>query len=329
MRRAVRTLAAALGLVFFAIQPAATAQTASRAIVVQTKPLPMMPERPRDRRIGALVYAGGLDLSAPGTAGFGGLSGIDVLPDGRFISQSDAGELLTGRIVLDRRGRLEGLADTVWARLTDEQGQPYEGAKDQADAEDITYLPGGGFAISFEQFPRVQAYAGEGPARRLDVPAESATFPANTGLEALAAWTDPQGRDRLVQGSEDGRAWTCDSDGRDCVQFLDPVRDSPDKDFSLTGLDALPDGHGLVAIYRAFDLIHGARALVAWVQPDAPRKVTVLARIAPPYTVDNMEGIAALRNRDGSIRLYLISDDNLNKVQRTVLLAFDWREPAR
>ena len=56
--------------------------------------------------------------------------------------------------------------------------------------------------------------------------------------------------------------------------------------------------------------------------------MTLLARVSPPYTVDNMEGIAALRNKDGSIRLYLLSDDNLNKVQRTVLLAFDWRGPA-
>ena len=43
------------------------------------------------------------------------------------------------------------------------------------------------------------------------------------------------------------------------------------------------------------------------------------------FTVDNLEGLAALPQRDGSIRFYLISDDNFSKLQRTLLLAFDWR----
>lgn len=322
-------LAAAYAVLLAFTGPSARAQTEARAIVVEATVLPLVPERPKDRRTGALTYAGGLQLTSPGTEGFGGLSGLDVMPDGRFVSQSDAGDLLTGRIVLDRRGRLTGVADTAWAKLTDETGEPYRGAKDLADSEDITFLPGGGFAVSFEQYPRVEAYRGTGPARRLGVPAESASFPPNLGLEALTVWTDAQGRQRLVEGSEDGRAWSCDMEGQDCVQILDPAVDGLDKDFSLTGLDALPDGGGMVAVYRAFDLLRGTRCMVVWFQPDAPRKLTELARIAPPYTIDNMEGIAALRNRDGSIRLYLVSDDNLNKIQRTVLLAFDWRGPRR
>jgi hypothetical protein len=230
--------------------------------------------------------------------------------------------------VLDGERRLAGIADAGWARLTDEQGQPFAGPKDDADAEDITYLPGGGFAVSFEQHPRVEAYVGAGPGRPLGVPAEASSLPPNTGLEALTAWTDGQGRERLVEGSEDGRAWSCDMQGRACVQILDPARDGPEKAFALTGLDAL-DAGGMVAVYRAFDLIRGARAKVFWLRPEAPRKLTELATIAPPYTVDNMEGIAAVRSADGSIRLYLVSDDNLSKAQRTILLAFDWGAPAR
>ncbi|HTI67459.1 MAG TPA: esterase-like activity of phytase family protein [Caulobacteraceae bacterium] len=321
-------LVAGYAILLALVEPTASAETDPHAILVVAKPLPFDRERPEERQLGALTYAGGLALTAPGTGGFGGLSGIDVQPDGRFISQSDIGDLLTGRIALDGDGRLTGLSDTAWTKLVDEQGQPFVGPKDKADAEDITYLPGGGYAVSFEQDHRVEAYVGPGPSRRLGVPAEAAGFPGNTGLEALTAWTDPQGRPRLVEGSEDGRAWSCDADGRDCEQILDPVRDGPDKDFSLTGLDALPDGGGMVAVYRAFDLLHGVRALVAWVRPEAAQKVTVLARITAPYTVDNMEGIAAVRNPDGSIRIYLISDDNLNRVQRTMLLAFDWKQSA-
>ncbi len=324
--RGLALLAAGAGLLALG-DPTAVAQTGPRAIVVEAKPAPLNLERPKDRRVGALVYAGGLILSSPGTDRFGGLSGIDVRPDGSFISQSDSGELLTGRIVLDRHGRLTGLADTVWAKLTDEQGEPFTGSKNAADSEDITFMPGGGFAVSFEQFPRVELYQGRGGSRRLGTPAEAASFPSNTGLEALTVWTDGQGRQRLVEGSEDGRAWSCDLNGQDCAQILDPAVDSPDREFSLTGLDALPDGHGMVAVYRAFDLLKGMRTMVVWFQPDAPKKMTELARIAPPFTIDNMEGIAATRNLDGSIRLYLVSDDNQNRLQRTVLLAFDWREP--
>jgi hypothetical protein len=50
-------------------------------------------------------------------------------------------------------------------------------------------------------------------------------------------------------------------------------------------------------------------------------------RFAPPLTTDNYEGIAALPRPDGSVRFYLISDDNFSRLQRTLLLAFDWSPP--
>jgi hypothetical protein len=303
----------------------AGAEAAERPITVESRPVPLDPDRPGDERLGALAYAGGVVLTAPGVDGFGGLSGFDVAPDGRFVAQSDAGDLLQGRLVLDGAGRLAGVTATTFGRLTDEAGEPFRGAKSNADAEDITLLPGGGHAVSFEQRPRVLAYArGRGQARRLGVPAEAARFPPNAGLEALTVWTDGEGRPRLVEGAEDGRAWACDMEGHDCRPILSGP---PDEAFRLTSLDALPDGRGMVALYRAFDLFRGMRAIVAWVRPEAPpaERVTVLARLSPPLTVDNMEGIAALPNADGSIRLYLISDDNLSTIQRTLLLAFDWR----
>jgi hypothetical protein len=47
--------------------------------------------------------------------------------------------------------------------------------------------------------------------------------------------------------------------------------------------------------------------------------------MAPPMTVDNFEGLAAVPRTDGSVRFYLLSDDNGLAHQRTLLLAFDWR----
>jgi hypothetical protein len=47
--------------------------------------------------------------------------------------------------------------------------------------------------------------------------------------------------------------------------------------------------------------------------------------IRPPLTVDNFEGVSAVDRGDGTIRFYLVSDDNFSRTQRTLLLAFDWR----
>jgi hypothetical protein len=310
---------------------AAMAQTAAVPIKVDAYPLPLDPRAPKQRRLGQLSYAGGFHLTAKTVPGFGGFSGLDVMPDGRFISQTDTGDLMRGRLVLDRRGRLAGVADTTLAQLVDEAGHTSE-VKSDFDAEDISFLDEGGFAISFEQDHRVMVYPGEGPPRRL-APVPDPTMPKNTGLEALTEWHDPSagGAPQLIEGSEDGRAWSCDLEGRDCRQFLDPAHDTPDKDFSLTGLDALPRDLGMVAIYRAFDTVRGMRGMICWVRPGAPRQVTVLARLADPLTVDNFEGIAAVEEPHGLIRLYIISDDNVSNLQRTLLMAFDWKpeEPAR
>lgn len=304
----------------------ARAQIPAEPVAIEARRIPLDFDAPRTARLGALAYAGGLQLSSESSSAFGGLSGLDVMPDGRFISQNDQGDLLSGRIVLDAQGRLAGLADTRIQALTDTAGRTY-GSKLEADAEGLTFLPGGGFAVSFEREHRIQAYVEGSLPRRLGVPAEAAAFGENRGLEALAVWTDARGRQRLVQGAEDGRIWSCDLAGRGCERI---VGRTPERGYSLTGLDELPDGRGLIALYRGFDLFRGMRALVVWLPQGAFDRPVVLARLAAPTTVDNMEGIAATRGADGSVRLYLISDDNFLPIQRTLLLAFDWRpEPRR
>ena len=50
-----------------------------------------------------------------------------------------------------------------------------------------------------------------------------------------------------------------------------------------------------------------------------------LARLAPPLTVDNMEGISARQDSAGRTLIYLMSDDNYSVLQRTLLLMFEYR----
>ena len=40
-------------------------------------------------------------------------------------------------------------------------------------------------------------------------------------------------------------------------------------------------------------------------------------------TIDNYEGLAAHKLPDGRVRLYVISDNNFSKSQRTLFMVFD------
>jgi len=53
-----------------------------------------------------------------------------------------------------------------------------------------------------------------------------------------------------------------------------------------------------------------------------------LALLEPPLTLDNFEGVAAVENPDGTTGLWMISDDNFSRRQRTLLMAFAFDEAA-
>ena len=296
-------------------------------IVIHAEPLPLSHDDPGRTAVGELTYAGGFKLAATGTGSFGGVSGIDVADDGvSFIAQEDVGGLVRGRLKLDAQGRLEGVEAATFQLLVDEHGHPY-GRKVDADAEDVTLTPDG-YAVSYEQDHRVLAYpAAGGPGVRLPNHPDIFKRPPNSGLEALA-WREG----RLYEGAEDGEVWRCDPrpgppSATACTRVM---KTSPFPGYSLTGLDAA--GRGFVAVYRAVDPFDGWRATLAWLEPAAPdgsgpwtaHRLAVLDR---PLTRDNMEGIAAVPRPGGGFRLYLVSDDNFSRHQRTLLLAFDWPGP--
>ena len=47
-----------------------------------------------------------------------------------------------------------------------------------------------------------------------------------------------------------------------------------------------------------------------------------LAAWEKPYSVDNMEALAVTTDRDGAVLLWVMSDDNQSKTQRTLLMLF-------
>ncbi|CAN7264493.1 esterase-like activity of phytase family protein [Phenylobacterium sp. LjRoot219] len=287
-------------------------------IAVQTTALPLNPQQPTQAKIGAFTYAGGLLLGSQDTARLHGLSDLSVRPDGGLVAVSDDGDLFVARLALDAKSRLTGVTDARLLSLIGEDGQPLSArGKAEADAEGLAELPGGGRLVSLERDHRILVYSADGgPPRRAPTPA--ADFPENEGMEALAA--DPAaGPDAYIVGGEaGGQTWTCRLAAGCAASAVAPLPDEA----SLVAVAPLPGGRRAY-LFRAFSVLKGVRITLRVVDADGATLDEL--RLAAPLTVDNFEGLAALPQRDGSVRFYLLSDDNFSKLQRTLLLAFDWR----
>lgn len=295
-----------------------------RALAVTAAPVEFGAEQ-----VGQLRYRGGLHLEAPDESQFGGLSGLEVLNDGRLIVVTDAGLWIEAQLRLDDAGALIGLANVRAALLRDEDGEPFAD-KESGDSEGLAQLPDGRFAVSFEQTQSTRIYDlnRDGPfgaARPGPALAGVRRLPDNVGLEALAV----TGEGALLVGAEGGgRArtplWVALMDAPQPTPPSPHYR--PSFGFSLTSLDRLPDG-GFVALERFYAPALGPRVRVTRFSDaalgDDVIEAEEMAAWAPPLLIDNFEGVAAIRNADGSTRLYIVSDDNFSDRQRTLLLAFD------
>jgi hypothetical protein len=309
--------------------PAAPVRVASGAqpLEIAATPVALDPADPRRERVGELVYAGGVALSARGTSRFGGISGLDLRDrrgpgEGRAVAVTDGGDLLEFDLVLDARGRLTGVANATLQPLLDAGGRPLEGKTD-ADAEGLIAFEGDDLAVSFERRHRVLAYDRPGaPATAFPWSGAVPTnMESNMGLEALAH--PPASMPTTIAlGSEDGRIWLCSE--RRCAPG---AAASPLPGYSLTGMDGAPADAGTFAVFRAFDPLRGFRWALGWsagVERSAPFRL--LARFEAPLLTDNFEAVAVTPRADGW-RLYVASDDNFSRGQRTLLLAFDWSPP--
>ena len=276
------------------------------------------------RSVGRLHYLGGLDLRSSAGA-FGGLSGLSVTEDGRLAAVTDRGHWFRARVVRDGAGRLVDLVDGRLAPLRDMQGRPVEG--NWRDAEALENLPGGDWLVSFEQRHRVWRYAAEtgglqGPATPAPIPEAAARAPGNGGLEAIAPLAG--GRilllaESLKRGDGVHAGWLV-GDAAGALGYR------PAPGFKPTDAATLAGGDVLV-LSRSFSLIGGFRARLeripaGAIRPGAVLRGALLAHLAHPLTVDNFEGVAAVRDSDGGTLVYILSDDNFNFFQRTLLLLF-------
>jgi len=270
---------------------------------------------------GALRFLGGVALSSS-EEDFGGLSDIAVQPDGAFVSVSDAGFLVRGRLTLNEAGVPTGISDVAYAPMRDERGVVFP-SKDAADAEGLALQPDGMLAVSFEQTQTIRFFdladpgAPSSPGPALEA---ASSLPANGGLEALASMGDG----RLLVGAEDtGELWIATPGATTPAPRIAQIR--LPTGYGLVDLDRLPNGD-FIALLRFYAPVIGTRIKV-WRLDGAAlaqsRAVTTeLAHMQGPLALDNFEGVSVVPIESGA-RLYLVSDDNYNNRQRTLIYAFE------
>lgn len=282
---------------------------------IQATPVALNPENPKQDRIGDFVYAGGLVLTSTATSRFHGLSDLRIGPNGKLTAVSDEADLLEADLILDRAGAPVGLNNARLTTLADLDGKPIQG-KAEGDSEGLAILASGDRLVSFEGHHRVWLYPADGAPPR-EAPFPAVDFPPNGGMEALSPYPSSGPDAYLVGHEETGQTWICRVVGA-CVEWTKIAKPA---EFGLVAAAPTPDG-AMAYLLRAWDPLRGSRVTLVVYKDGKELGRMDLAR---PYTVDNLEGIDAVPGKNGATRFYLLSDDNFQSSQRTLLLAFDWK----
>ena len=316
-------------LALFALLGACTAQAQAersgrRAITISAQTVVLDPQAPAQTQIGAFAYAGGLALTSPDGQRLGGLSDLVMDTKGALTAISDKGDLLQAKVLTGPDGQLSGLDQAKIAPVLGLDGKPLP-SKIAADAEGLAVWPNGDLMVSFEHDHRIWLYPAAGGAPQA-LPMPDVAMPPNDGMEGLSL-APSQGLDAYWVGVEAGNIWLCHIK-TDCKAY--PSLPMPPQGYRLSGLREGPHGQ-LFILHHSWNPAQGSRLVLSVITDPAgpaPKSVQTLS-LAPPLSTDNFEGLAVTKAADGALRIYLLSDDNFSKTQRTLLMAFDMPPPAR
>lgn len=286
--------------------------------VVRMTRLALDASNPGRRRLGGLVFLAAWRLDSANPA-FGSWSALAVRgPWLTFVS--DAGGIF--------RLKLAGLRPVAaqWGDLPAGPGPAAE--KDFRDAEGLAIDPASGRAwVTFEHFHSIWRYA-PGLAR-----VEASVFPP-----AMRGWSDNGGAEAVVRrrdgsfvvfqegrrtpGDRDGLIWAGDPTAPGAAP---PARFAyrPGDLFRVTDAAELPDGRMLV-LERKLGLPATARLVMVAagaIRPGARVEGTLVAAFEPPVLADNFEALAIGREGGRTI-VWIASDDNFSRLQRSLLLKF-------
>jgi hypothetical protein len=291
------------------------------AISVASRPVGLDSSNPIRTRVGALRLVGGWRLTSTNRA-FGGLSSLDV--DGnRVTTISDIGTVV--RFRLGRFGNVSGAriepVPTGCGKVVEKFDGDTESLAHDADRQR--------WWIGFEWRNTIcRTDADLARATAVRAPAAMATWPKKRGPESLVALADgrvltiaegypDEGPDRPVV--------LFDRDPADPQARALRLRYAPPKGYSPTDVAQLPDGR-LLVLNRRFTLFSLFTAKLVLIDRVPLRAGTVLkgriiATFAPPVIADNFEGLA-VTSESGKTFVWLASDDNFMRWQRTLLLKF-------
>ncbi len=290
---------------------------------IESVPVSLNAADPAQRRVGDLLWLGGIELRGHGDA-FGGFSSMHI-DRGRFTLLSDGGNIVSFR--LGHRNVVERV------RFAELPGGPGTGwAKGDRDSESMTVDPRSGqIWVGFERANEIWRYGpGFARAQAHAAPPAMADWPENTGAESMTLL--PGGGTLVIaeHTEKNGKpAWPGLFFAGDPTQqprhgfrfsFVSPPGYDP------SDMTILPDGRLLILTRRfALPFLFTNKLVIVdshAIKPGAVVRGRVIATLAPPLIHDNFEGVVATREKGATI-IWLVSDDNqLLFLQRSLLLKF-------
>jgi hypothetical protein len=292
-------------------------------ITVTATPVPLNPADAQQTQVDSLQFVAGFELTSPAPE-WGGYSGMVMSDYGSsLVAVSDVGHWLRLELTREADGKLTGVGAAQIEPLLDEAGQPVAG-KEWSDAEAVAAVSGGSYIVAFERNHRLWRYAPVdgipgGVAEAVTAPSAISALPENSGVEALMA--DDSGALTLVAESGAAgvsRGWR--QQGADWQEFQIERSDG----FEPTDLAAAGEGR-LALLERRYTEQDGPAARISLLPStpaDGPLAAYTLAVLRLPLSVDNFEAIATRSAPAGGRYIYLLSDNNQNPQQRTLLLQF-------
>lgn len=288
---------------------------------ITVNPLPL-PRHAAIAHAGAdIQVSGAWELTSP-HSDFTGLSGLAMGREARLIAVTDQG------------ARLSFTPPPAPALPSFERVSRSPAPKYLRDAEAVAFDPSGREWIAFEGVDRLAWRDAPSNAWQIVTTPDTAEWSSNGGVETLTFLKD--GRmllleERPLARGAGSRALLYSADVKDDAPLA--FRFIPPPGYSPTDAATLPDGRVLILLRAVRAVPPGFFAKIVLANPAriAPGREwhgQEIARIAAPYPIDNMEGLAVNPRGDGMFDLWLVSDDNGLLLQRTVLMKLRYRPPS-
>ena len=314
-----------LSLVFLSFFTNSLATELGTPVELKSTKINLFPTDFENISLNKLKFVSGIEIKS-NHPDFGGLSGIIINEDKSLIVVGDRGIWLTGKIKIDENGKLVEIINGRLGHLKDNENNPlYKLGKSYTDAESIEPY-NNKFVVSFERKHRILIFN--------DIFLHSEIFydrikyldlPDNGGIEAMA----PLKNNSIFLLSEnlihpdDKIAGYLLSDNK-----LKKVYVKKNGSFKPTDMSSLPEGN-ILLLERSFSPVRGASAKISVIKyedlkPNSVILPLTLDTLKPPMVVDNFEGISFLKLNDGGYYIFILSDDNFNFLQKTLLYQFYW-----